>query len=481
MNRIKIDDFSFFFIYAIMLGSLLLHNGFYIFVPFLTLFVLLYNLQQPYKPGVFSLIVIQHFLQIAAGVWLCNYLEKDINYNTPSRSTAIIAACIGLVFLMLPVLYFQNKIPRQTLASLRQSVNKLSSQKVMYAYIIAFFVSASLGSVAFLFGGLTQVIFSFVKVKWLLFLLFGYQCILNKKNVKLFILFTCFEFLTGFLGFFSDFKTVIFFLIILLLSLLEKLNFKQVMIVLVAGFILAFFGLAWSSIKSDYRSFLNGGQKSQAVVVGQDEALNKLIDLSSGVNAESLNGSVIGFLDRLQYTYHFAKTIDRVPEILPYEYGKNWLASLEFTTTPRILNPDKPNYEATSKTKKYTGIKYAGAQDGVSFSLGYFPDSYIDFGIYGMMGVLAVLGLLYGLVYNYLLRKSSNNIVFNYATASAFFLEFNALEMDSTYLLGRLFASMVTFFVLVKFFFPFLVNYLSKSTVQEKITLNAKPINNFQV
>ena len=146
---------------------------------------------------------------------------------------------------------------------------------------------------------------------------------------------------------------------------------------------------------------------------------------------------------------------------MPFENGANWLRSLEFATTPRIFNPDKPNYDATEKTKKYTGIRYAGRAQGASFSLGYFPDCYIDFGIYGMMGFLFIIGMLYKFIYSYLLRKSSKNLVFNYAVVGAFFLEFNALEMDSTYLLGRLFSSMVTFYILIQFFFPWVINYIT--------------------
>ena len=162
---------------------------------------------------------------------------------------------------------------------------------------------------------------------------------------------------------------------------------------------------------------------------------------------------------------------------MPFENGRNWLTSLEFTTTPRIFNPNKPLYEATVKTKKYTGIRYAGRLDGVSFSLGYFPDSYIDFGLYGMMVVLLVLGTLYGKIYFYLLKKTSNNIVFNYATVCAFFLEFNALEMDSTYLLGRLFASLVTFYVLIKFFFPVFIKWLSNHKPIDELKLSKNLLN----
>lgn len=471
-NAIKIDSFSWFFIVSLVSFTLVVQNGFYVTLPLVTLLLLLYNVQKPFTPGVFSLIIIQHFLQIAAGVWLCNYLGKDIDYNTPSRSVAIIASCIGLFFLIYPIMYVHKRLPTQTVSSLRQSVLQFSSQKVLYAYIISFFISSSLASVAFIFGGLTQIIVSFMKVKWLLFLLFGYQCLLKKENKKLFTLFVLFEFLNGFLGFFSDFKTVVFFLLILVISLIDRLNFKYVFLVVIIGISLGFFALSWSSIKGDYRKFLNGGSKTQVVVVDRDQAIDKLVDLSKNINSESLNDAMVGFLDRLQYTYHFAKTIDRVPEVLPFENGKNWLASIEFTTTPRLLNPNKPILEATVKTKKYTGLAYLGNKEGVSFSLGYFPDSYIDFGLYGMMFELLALGILYAGVYNYLLKKSSRNLIFNYATVGAFFMEFNALEMDSTYLLGRLFASIVTFYVLVKFFFPWLIRILSVSNEKDESSIS---------
>jgi hypothetical protein len=54
---------------------------------------------------------------------------------------------------------------------------------------------------------------------------------------------------------------------------------------------------------------------------------------------------------------------------------------------------------------------------------------------------------------------------------SAFFLEFMAFEMDSTFLIGRLFATTVMFFLLKVFFFPWLVSYLK----QQRVEQNTKP------
>lgn len=468
IKKIKIDEQSSFLLIALCLSLLIFDNGFYLFIPVLIIYLLLYLLQQPYTPGVFSLIALQHFLQIAAAVWLCNFLGKDIDYNTASRSTATIASSIGLCFLLAPIIYYQNKIPPQTRKSLTEYINQFSIEKVMYLYIISFFGASFLGSIAFVFGGFSQIIISLAKLKWVLFLLFGYMCLLKKERVNIFYLFVLFEFLNGFLGFFSDFKTVIYFLIVLIISLLEKLDFKQVFFVGIISLFLGFFALTWTGIKGEYRQFLNGGEKSQEIVVERGAAADKIIELSSSVNKEKLNGAVEAMLDRLQYTYHFAKTIDRMPSILPFENGANWLLSLEFTTTPRFLNPNKPTFDATEKTKKYTGIRYAGRQQGASFSLGYFPDCYIDFGIYGMMGALFAIGVMYMLIYSYLLRKSSKNLVFNYAVVGAFFLEFNALEMDSTYFLGRLFSSIVTFYFLIQFVFPLIIKYITISKEKEK-------------
>ena len=461
MKHIKIDEQSKFFLVVILLSLLLFDNGLYMFIPTAVLYFVLYNLQQPLKPAVFSLLVVQHFISIIAGVWLANYLDKDINYRSPSQATAIVASSFGLIFLMAPIYYFQKKIPVQTKLSLKEYADRFSVEKVMYAYIISYFTFSALGGLAFLFGGITQVIVSLVKIKWVLFLLFGFQCFLKDRNKKIFYIFVGFEFISGFLSFFSDFKTVIFFLAVLVIALVDKLSFKQVFSVSIIGVVLAGFGLVWTNVKGEYRSFLNSGGKEQVVGVESDAAFNKLYDLSSKVDDTKLNGSVVQMLDRMQYTYHFAKTIDRMPALIPFQYGNNWLTSLEFATTPRFLNPNKPTFDATSKVRKYTGLMYMGKEQGVSFSLGYFGDCFIDFGFWGMMGMLSLLGLLYGRIYIWLLKTASKNMVFNYCVVSAFFMEFSAMEMDSTYILGRLFASFLTFFALIKFFFPWLINYLS--------------------
>ena len=464
-KRIVFDQESKIVFFLLLLSQLFLANGFYLFICLLTFFLIFYYLQQPLKPAVFTLIAFNHFLQIIAAVWQANYVNKDINFRAPFMSEAIIVSLIGMIFLFFPIIYFQNKLPGLSLNDLKKEAYKLSTGNTFNCYLGAYFVASFISLNAFNYGGFTQVLISLVKVKWLFFLLFGYQSILKNEKRHLFYAFVIIEFLTGFFSFFSAFKTVIYFMIVLLLGLLQVINIKKVLYGSIVVACLGLFALVWTGIKGQYRSYVNEGSSAQEVSVSHEDALNKIYNLSSNVNEEDLNSSTYDMLDRLQYVFHFAKTIQKVPSDIPFTGGRNWLANIEFVTTPRILNPDKPSIDATEKTRKYTGLSYSGRQTGSSFSLGYFAECYIDFGFWGMMFPLTLIGLMYGLTFWYLMRNSSTNYIFNFCVVGAFFLEFNAFEMDGTLLLGRFLATFVTFWALIKFFFPWVMNYI---TIPEK-------------
>jgi hypothetical protein len=465
LKRIVFDEESKVIIFLLILSQLFFGNGFYLFICVATFTLIFYYLQQPLKPAVFTLILFNHFLQIIAGVWQANYVDSDINFRTPHMSEAVIASVIGMIFLFFPIIYFQNKLPVLSLNELKKEAKKLSTINTLYCYIGFYFIASFIGLNAFNYGGLTQVLISLTDVKWLFFLLFGYQCILKNEMKKIFYLIVIVEFLTGFLSYFSAFKTVIYFFVVLVLGLLQIINLKKVIYGSLICVGLVIFALVWTGIKSQYRSYVNEGTNTQVVSVSQGDALNKIYDLSTDVNQDELNSSTYDLIDRLQYVYHFARTILKVPEDIPFTKGRNWLDNIEFVTTPRILNPDKPEIDATEKTKKYTGLAYAGQSSGASFSLGYFAECYIDFGFYGMMVLLALIGLMYGSTYWYLMKNSSTNYIFNYCVAGAFFLEFFAFEMDGTFLLGRFLSTLVTFIFLTKFFFPWVIGYI---TIPEK-------------
>lgn len=467
-TRIVSDEFTKLSIAGLVIVQLVLANGLYLFLCYAVLFFLLYNLSQPYKPAIFTIVAINHMVQILPGIWLANYVGKDINFRAFYTDKATILSLVGVIFLFAPLIYQQNKVKRISLSEFRMQAYRFSTSKTLNCYLIALAVTSTLSGLAFLYAGLTQIIISVVKIKWFFFLLFGFQVFLKKEKKTVFYLLVAFEFISGFYSFFSEFKTVIYYLAVLLLSFVATINFKQMAIGAIGMFFLVFLGLTWTSVKNEYRTFLNKGKAEQVTSVSKDDALEKLLELSNESQEKKNDGAAKSLLERLQYTYHFAKAIERVPETLPFQNGANWLENIEFATTPRFLNPDKPIIDNSAKATKYTGIRYLGSKQGVSFSLGYFAEFYIDFGPYLMMLGILFLGFIYAMLYKHFLTKSSDNPVYNYAIVGAFFFEFANFEIDGTFLTGRLFASIVTFFALSYFFGKPLLNYISIKNKENK-------------
>ena len=244
------------------------------------------------------------------------------------------------------------------------------------------------------------------------------------------------------------------------LPFITKILLKNIIASFLILAILFFFGVKWTAIKGDYRSYLNQGKKTQTVEVDRDAAFSKLMELSG--NETDFNKSAAQFLDRLQYTFHLAKTMERVPAVLPYEYGGNIGGIITYVTTPRFLNPEKSVSNNSIKATKYTGISYLGIDSGVSISLGYFADCYIDFGRWGMLLPLLLLGCLYSVLYWYFSTKSSQNLLINYALVGSFFMETIIFESDGAYLLGRLLSNTVTYFLFIKFLLPSLHQFMQQ-------------------
>ena len=467
-TKIYFDEGTKGFLLLMLISQLFFTNGIILFVGMIIFFMLINLLQQPYKPSVFTIMLFYHFLQISAGIWESNYLNQDINYRSSSSEYATVASYIGLLFLFLPIVYYQNKLPALSLNILKKHADRISIEKTFKAYVIGFFAMNALSGVAFFIPSLAQIIISLTNIKWFLFLLFGFQSILKNRKRKEFYIFCALEFVIGFYSYFSEFKTIIFFILFLFLCLLAVVRFNKIILFAFSIAVMFFAGVFWTSVKGEYRSFLNKGSKSQTVQVEKGEALNKLLELSEKQNSNSFSDAIESFLDRLQYTYHLAKTMDRVPAVIPHQNGSNWGNTIAFVLTPRIIDPNKGTYDASVKASKYSGIQYSGVKRGVSVSLGYFADGYIDFGYVGMFIPLVILGFIYGGSYFYFVKKSSTNFIFNYAVVGAIFMELFSFESDNIFVAGRLYVNLMVFFILRLFFFPKLMAYISmpKKTIE---------------
>ena len=443
-------------------GVVFIDNGIYLFGCLISLYFIFFISWRTGRPGVIVLCMLTQWLQIAAfPVWM-DVSGRDINFLSHHSDAAVLSSCLGLAIIALVIAMGINGLRIPTKLEFYTEARKINEKKILLLYLYSTLSLGSVGAVVGYNSGFFQIIQTLASLKWVFFLVYGYVSWINNKNRFILVLMIVFEFSTSLVSYFSNFKDVILITIILVLTFIRNVTFKQFMYSFLVSATLFFLLLTWTAIKSDYRLFLNKGSGQQEVSVGTGEALSNIGDQLANLKAEKLQVSASAFLYRLQYTYHMALVMDRVPEYMPHEFGKVWWENITYVVTPRILFPDKPIFDATIKTNKYTGMHFSGNQKGASFSLGYFTDSYIDFGFIGMYIPLILLAGFIVIIYRTFYKMKKLNILFRYALINVALYEFFAFESDGLYLFGRLLILYLAFSVLGRTIFPPLQRWLYK-------------------
>ena len=118
---------------------------------------------------------------------------------------------------------------------------------------------------------------------------------------------------------------------------------------------------------------------------------------------------------------------------------------------------------------KYTGVFLASDAQGVSISIGYMVDSYIDFGTMGMFFPIFLLGLLWGTIYKVFFTKSRYKIV-GLGFAIIVLIPVQQLEVASVKLLGTVVMSFLVMVTMMHFLEKPFFNILNpKIEINEKI------------
>jgi hypothetical protein len=443
--------------------TIFMDNGLYLMCTIATLYALLLILWRSDRPGILVFAFLMQWAQVVTFVVWMDVLGYDVNHLSPHGGIAVVMSCFGLVVMAGVLAQMIAKLPIPSREQFYQQARLINEKKILILYLASTLFLGGIGLVVSAGGGLAQIVMTFASLKWVFFLVYAYVSWINKKNRLILLAMILFEFSTSLYSYFSSFKEVILMTIILAMTFIEKISFKQVLYGLLIAFFVGFLLITWTAIKTDYRAYLNKGTRQQTIEVSRSEAFNKIGDKISSLSWKNYQLSMNLFLYRVQYIYHLAKTMDRVPDILPYEYGGLWWNNISFVLEPRLFFPDKPRYEATQKTTKYTGINYAGFKQGASFSLGYFADSYIDFGYTGMIIPLAIIALFVGLIYRSFYKLTKLNILFRFALINIVLYEFISFESDGLFLFGRLLLMFLVFYTLGRTVLPTLQRWLYKA------------------
>lgn len=372
------------------------------------------------------------WLQASIKVFQASFTNQSLNEFTesPLGSKAIFLAITGTLAVALGFHFIiRNKVAQRTIFNGHQYEDKTLFKLFMVLFAISNVVQI-LNS--FLPAGISQITLSLSYLQWIGYAMLFIGVLKNKGNIKYLIVAFIIEMAVNLFGFFSNFREVILFTIILCLPFLKKLNLSIFIGYTVALYVTYSFFIGWTGIKQDFRAAISGDTE-----LSYTERVSSFYDLYTNFNdfeeAEQ-NG-----LDRLGYTDMLMYSLETVPILKPHENGKLWLSAIQHILMPRFLFPNKKVLHDSEKANLYTNRHWAGAAEGTSISIGYVTESYVDFGEMLMFLPLLLLGVLLGLIYNKVNSlKTSTIIAFSTAATIIFFTKLSLLETSGDKLLGAM-------------------------------------------
>lgn len=341
------------------------------------------------------------------------------------------------------------------------SISKIKFNNLLVFYLLMSFFFPLFSLISGNNASLQQFFMALASLKDLALILLIFHFIVLKTNRLLIFGILLFEFLLGFISYFSSFKTVLIYIIIVSLTTSNRISFKRLRVILPIVIFTIYTMAFWSYVKGDYREFLRDGEVGQSINIENSIATKYMLEQFIHFGVEEFNVGVQNFFGRTQYLKEYHTVVQNVPSIQPHQNGKLTMESIEFITTPRFLNPDKKILDPSQKTAKYTGREVATADMGTSISLGFFADLYIDFGFVGMILPIIVIFVLLGWFCKRILINKKYSPIFNISMLVAIVTHIGTFESDLTFFLGILRNYVVVYFFCDLFLFKFLNKYLT--------------------
>lgn len=446
------SKFTLFYILLSALLAVISVNSLLTFFSLMTILISLRWVWRANEPPILAYIVFYHWVQISMKILHANLLGVDIQDIASSNSSdqAIYLSLLGLLFLSFGVFLVVRTLKPVDLGQIIDLSNRYSLTKLLKIYIAFFFIAIFLKGVMFAIPGLTQAIVGILNFKIVL-IYFIFLVSVIQKQYKILIWMVIIETIFGLTGFFSTFKLPYILLFLAYFTINYRVSFRVIKFSIPLIMLVMIMGLTWTAIKTDYRYAINKGENTQTVNVDTSEQINILLEHIGRVDLGVLALATEDLAYRLAYVDFFGQVIDYVPRNRDYEYGQLWFDAITHVFQPRILFPNKPVLDDSSRTTKYTGYRYAGLDEGASIGIGYFAESYIDFGSCFMYFPLFLMGVFYGFIYRYLVRNVKNPIL-AYAMIVAILLGAALFETRNDKLFGGVLSAFVILLIMKRLF-----------------------------
>lgn len=374
------------------------------------------------------------WLQATAAIFYCDVLgtslADDLTVGGARVEEATWLSMAGVMVLAVGMRLALLKQDKKTVLEARREVHQFQIYRIFIYYLASFAFSSVLNRFAFAMPGMAQPLLALGTLRWMMAYLLIYAVILQRRHYGLLIFAVGLEVASGFIGFFSEFKNIFYILILVLpaTGMVIKgwrLFPTVILILLVLGF-----SIFWTAIKPDYRDFLNRGTGEQVVSVPVEQRLAKLGEQAISMTPATFEKGFEDLILRVTYVHYFDLTIQNVPANIPYEHGQLWWGCIKQVFMPRLFFPNKAALDDSARAAYYTGTPVTSAEEGASIGIGYFGESYIDFGPAGMFAPIFLLGIFFGLIYRLFISRAKSKVI-GFAIAVSILL-FNACEVETS-------------------------------------------------
>lgn len=214
------------------------------------------------------------------------------------------------------------------------------------------------------------------------------------------------------------------------------------------------FAIAWTAVKRDYREFISGGTQEQVVLVGYSDRIPDLFDRVKALDGPLMALGADRLARRISYYEFFGVVLRRADQQTGSTGGAIWGEALLSPLMPRLIFPNKPVIDDTKLTSEHTGINPASWRNGVSVSMGYMAEAFIDFGPIFMFFAIAGLGALIGSIYRWLINQQGRRLVIGLGLAPMAVMPAHLLEVSILKLLPTLILSVLACWVTLNFLGP---------------------------
>ncbi|HVW99443.1 MAG TPA: hypothetical protein VHA52_03245, partial [Candidatus Babeliaceae bacterium] len=248
----------------------------------LVLIAMIKLLWQPYIPAVLLYFFLFQWVQIATAIIYADFVRErmEILFSNSSPQLLMVVTLLQLLSMCIiaNLISSSGKI-KVTYNFLKEQIDKINVRRVLIAFLISSVIFPGLEYLTRAYGSINQLVSSAAFIRSMLliiliFVIFTRRTPYNAIIIGLLLL----EFILGFASYFSDFKSVIFYILIVYLTIRPKIRLSSVLMIAPLVLFLGYVMIFWSYVKPDYRAYVNKNDNQQQVNVSKGEALSYLED-----------------------------------------------------------------------------------------------------------------------------------------------------------------------------------------------------------